>query len=121
MNSKGAAYASLIAELLGFLLALVLIAYSLKDIRGSINKKHLLEWHRYEEFLRINRHIFIRTTCLVFTMVFFTAQGARQGDTILAANAILMQLLLLVAYTQDGFCSCRRVSCRPCHWQKAPR
>ena len=36
-------------------------------------------------------------------MVFFTAQGARQGDVILAANAILMQLLLLVAYTQDGF------------------
>jgi MATE family multidrug resistance protein len=103
MNSKGAAYASLIAELLGFLLALVLIAYSLKDIHGTINKKHLLEWHRYEEFLRINRHIFIRTACLVFTMVFFTAQGARQGDTILAANAILMQLLLLVAYTQDGF------------------
>ncbi|MEH6617825.1 MAG: MATE family efflux transporter, partial [Porticoccus sp.] len=41
--------------------------------------------------------------CLVFTMVFFTAQGARQGDNILAANAILLQLLLLVAYTQDGF------------------
>lgn len=103
MNSKGAAYASLIAELLGFLLALALIAYNLKDIRGVINRKHLLEWHRYEEFLRINRHIFIRTACLVFTMMFFTAQGARQGDTILAANAILMQLLLLVAYTQDGF------------------
>lgn len=34
---------------------------------------------------------------------FFTAQGARQGDDILAANAILMQLLLLVSYVQDGF------------------
>ena len=103
MNSKGAAYASLIAELLGFFLALALIAYNLKDIHGAINKKHLRQWQRYQEFLRINRHLFIRTACLVFTMAFFTAQGARQGDTILAANAILLQLLLLVAYTQDGF------------------
>ena len=103
MNSRGAAYASLIAELLGFFLALALITYNLKGIHGVINRKHLRQWQRYQEFLRINRHLLIRTACLVFTMAFFTAQGARQGDTILAANAILLQLLLLVAYTQDGF------------------
>ena len=45
----------------------------------------------------------MRTALLLFTMTFFTAQGARQGDAVLAANAILMQLLLLVAFTQDGF------------------
>jgi len=103
MNSRGAAYASLTAELLGFMIALVLISQHIKELNGTINWHHLKQWHRYQEFLRINRHLFIRTACLVFTMVFFTAQGARQGDVILAANAILMQLLLLVAYTQDGF------------------
>ena len=103
MNSRGAAYASFAAELLGFLVALCLIAKHLKGLQGAINWHHLCQWHRYQEFLRINRHLFLRTLCLVFTMTFFTAQGARQGDEILAANAILMQLLLLVAYTQDGF------------------
>lgn len=103
MNSRGAAYASLTAELLGFLVALALIIQHVKGMHGTINWLHLKQWHRYGEFLRINRHLFIRTACLVFTMIFFTAQGARQGDTILATNAILMQLLLLVAYTQDGF------------------
>lgn len=103
MNSKGAAYASLTAELLGFGVALALISQHIREIDGSINWLHLKQWPRYQEFLRINRHLFFRTACLVFTMVFFTAQGARQGDVILAANAILMQLLLLVAYTQDGF------------------
>ena len=103
MNSRGAAYASFTAELLGFLVALCLIAKHLKGLQGVINWHHLCQWHRYQEFLRINRHLFLRTLCLVFTMTFFTAQGARQGDEILAANAILMQLLLLVAYTQDGF------------------
>lgn len=103
MNSEGAAWASFTAELLGFLLALVLVAMQLSEMHGSINKRHLRQWSRYRELLRVNRHLFIRTACLVFTMTFFTAQGARQGDDILAANAILMQLLLLVSYTQDGF------------------
>jgi MATE family, multidrug efflux pump len=103
MNSKGAAWASFTAELFGFALALVLVAMQLSKMNGSINRSHLYQWPRYRELLRVNRHLFIRTACLVFTMVFFTAQGARQGDSILAANAILMQLLLLVAYTQDGF------------------
>jgi MATE family multidrug resistance protein len=103
MNSKGAAWASFTSELFGFLLALVLAAMQLSKIHGVINRLHLHQWFRYRELLQVNRHLFFRTACLVFTMVFFTAQGARQGDSILAANAILLQLLLLVAYTQDGF------------------
>jgi len=103
MNSAGAAWASFYAELLGFALAMGLIATSLSEMPGAINWRHLCQWHRYREFLQVNQHLFVRTACLVFTMVFFTAQGARQGDNFLAANAILMQLLLLVAYTQDGF------------------
>lgn len=103
MNSEGAAWASFTAELLGFFLAMFLVARQLSQMGSSINFSHLRQWHRYLELLRVNRHIFVRTACLVFTMTFFTAQGARQGDSILAANAILMQLLLLVAYTQDGF------------------
>lgn len=103
MNSEGAAWASFTAELLGFFLAMFLVARQLSQMDSSINFLHLRQWHRYRELLRVNRHIFVRTACLVFTMTFFTAQSARQGDSILAANAILMQLLLLVAYTQDGF------------------
>ena len=103
MNSEGAAWASFFAEILGFTLAVALAVLSLSGMKGSINWRHLCQWCRYGEFLKVNQHLFIRTACLVFTMIFFTAQGARQGDNFLAANAILMQLLLLIAYTQDGF------------------
>lgn len=34
---------------------------------------------------------------------FFTAQGARQGNDVLAANAILISFLLLIASALDGF------------------
>ncbi|CAN0598825.1 unnamed protein product, partial [Ectocarpus sp. 12 AP-2014] len=36
-------------------------------------------------------------------LAFFTAQGARQGDTILAANAVLITFLLVISNGLDGF------------------
>ena len=36
-------------------------------------------------------------------MAFFTAQGASQGDTVLAANAVLLQFIMLTSYALDGF------------------
>jgi len=40
---------------------------------------------------------------LVFTLTFITAQGARLGGLILAANAILMNFQNLLAFALDGF------------------
>jgi len=40
---------------------------------------------------------------LVFTFAFITAQGARQGGLILAANAVLMNLQHLLSFALDGF------------------
>lgn len=57
----------------------------------------------WSEFFSVNKDIFLRTVCLVAVMFSFTAFGARQGDTTLAVNALLMQLFLLVSYIMDGF------------------
>ena len=53
--------------------------------------------------LTINSNIFIRTWCLIFAFAFFTAQGARLGETILAANAVLLNFQTFMAYALDGF------------------
>jgi len=102
-NSRGAALASLSAEYLGATFALTLVAAKLRDLAANWHWRELVQWRLYRELFTVNRHLFVRTALLLFTMTFFTAQGARQGDEVLAANAILMQLLLLVAFTQDGF------------------
>ena len=39
---------------------------------------------------------------LMFTFAFVTAQGARMGEVILAANAVLMNLQYLMAFGLDG-------------------
>lgn len=102
-NSRGAAWASVTAEYAGAAVALLLVALKLKALPAPWSWRQLGHWSRYRALFAVNRHLFVRTALLVFTMTFFTAQGARQGDAVLAANAILMQLLLLVAFTQDGF------------------
>ncbi len=55
------------------------------------------------QLLQLNRDLFLRTIALMIVFTFFTAQGARQGDLILAANAILLNMFVLAAYGLDGF------------------
>ncbi len=63
----------------------------------------LAAWQHYRRLFQVNSALFIRTLCLLFAIAFFHAQGARLGDTVLAANAVLMQFILLTSYGLDGF------------------
>ncbi len=57
----------------------------------------------YQQFFNVNRDIFFRMICLISVTTAFTAFGARMGDTLLAVNALLMQLFTLFSYFSDGF------------------
>ncbi len=51
----------------------------------------------------VNLNLFIRTLFLTSAFFFFTSQSARFGTVVLAANAILMNMLHMLAYGLDGF------------------
>ena len=53
--------------------------------------------------MSVNGNILIRTLSLMFVFGFVTAQGARQGTALLAANAILINFQFFMAYALDGF------------------
>lgn len=110
---EGVATGTLIAQWAGFALAIVMATRVLKTIRKDKSKETSdcaessnaalatdISWGR---FFSVNRDIFLRTLCLVAVMFSFTAFGARQGDTLLAVNALLMQMFLLVSYIMDGY------------------
>lgn len=103
MNSDGAALATVIAEYSGCGLALMMLRQHLASTQGHLNKRQLWQWRNYKELIIINQALFIRTLALLGSMAFFTAQGAQQGEAILAANAIMINLLLLTTYGLDGF------------------
>ncbi len=103
MHSDGAAWASLIAEYWGFALGLWLAFRLQNRLAGRFQPTQLGQLHRYRGLFTVNGHLLIRTACLVFAFAFFTANGARQGAEVLAANAILMELFFLLAFGLDGF------------------
>ncbi len=59
----------------------------------------------------VNRDIMIRTASLIAAFLFFTAQGARSGDVILAANAVLNNFLLVSAFFLDGLANAAQQLC----------
>lgn len=56
-----------------------------------------------KRLVAINRDIFLRTLCLLGSFGWFAHLGAKQGDAILAANALLLNFQTFMAYGLDGF------------------
>ena len=102
MKVDGVALASVIAEYTGLALALYFAARELRRHSGHWPWDKFVNLREYAAFFAINANLFIRTMALMFTIAFVTAQGARMGGLILAANAILMQLQNLTAFGLDG-------------------
>ncbi|MEZ5441927.1 MAG: MATE family efflux transporter [Lysobacterales bacterium] len=60
-------------------------------------------WSSMRPMLLANVDILIRTLALLACFAWFTHQGALFGDTVLAANHILLQLISFAAFFLDGF------------------
>lgn len=103
MTVNGVAWATVIADYSALTLGLWLVWRQLKGLEGRFLRERLLRIKAYAELFQVNAHLFVRTWGLLFAMAFFTAQGASQGDVILAANAVLLQFIMLVSYGLDGF------------------
>lgn len=101
-NSQGVAIATVIAEYSAAAIGLRLVL--LRMPAGQAFSRALVgQLADYLRILQVNRYIMVRTVALLLVLAFFTAQGARQGDTILAANAVLITFLLVISNGLDGF------------------
>jgi MATE family multidrug resistance protein len=103
MKVDGVAIASVVAEFTGVAIGLGFVVRELNRHGGRWVISKLTTIREYTAFFGINVHLFVRTLALMFTFSFITAQGARQGNLILAANAILMNFQNLLAFALDGF------------------
>lgn len=103
MTSNGVAWASVIADYSALAFGSYLVMRQLMRLEGHFLRNRLLAITAYKALFDVNANLFVRTLGLLFAMAFFTAQGARQGDTVLAANAVLLQFIMLTSYALDGF------------------
>ncbi len=110
LGVAGAAQASVWAETAGTLAGLMMCA-RLLGFRLDLPRAVIFDKARLLETLALNRDIMIRTAALLGAFSFFAAQGARAGDTVLAANALLNTLVLMSVYFLDGFATAAEQLC----------
>ncbi len=101
MDVKGAATATLIAEYFSCFCALASILFILHQ-KGWKLTRHI-DLNELKTTLKLNADLFLRTMALLLVINFFNAQSALFGNSTLAANAILFQCSLFVAFFLDGY------------------
>lgn len=103
MKSEGIAWANVLSQCSGFVLAGFLMRGYLKHLRPYLSISNSLQWRSLLKFMSVNGDIFIRTLCLIFVLSFFTTQSANAGVTLLAVNTLLFQFFYFFSYFMDGF------------------
>lgn len=97
LNVRGAAWSSVIAEVSTALIGLYLIrallpAWSTWHIDPTTMKR----------FLGMNADVMLRSLLLQVCLAMMTVYATRMGTVVVAANAVLMQFLLLISLGLDG-------------------
>ncbi len=103
MGIEGVAYATLISEVAAALIGGAIVFRLHRPLAGRMRAGAAFARDKVLALVRVNADIFIRTLCLITGLAWFTAQGAAQSDTVLAANAVLLNFVMFMAYGLDGF------------------
>jgi len=103
LNSNGLAWANLISQYVGLVLGLLFVGMYARKLRKYIDLRKAMQWKAFRGFLSVNKDIFIRTLCLIFTLSFFTTQSANESVITLAVNTLLFQFFYFFSYFVDGF------------------
>ncbi len=100
---EGVAWATVIAETSALLLGLYFYHKEIakQNIKNIFSK--IIEIDKLRRMMAINFDIFIRTFCLIFAFSYFTAETAKFGEIVLAANAVLLQFIHFLSFGLDGF------------------
>lgn len=100
---EGVALGSVLAQVGGLVAGLIVVRRVHGPIFAGLDWAALVDRGALGRLWSVNRDIFIRTLGLMTAFGWFTAQGADQGKVVLAANAVLFNLQLVMSYALDGF------------------
>ncbi|HWL71161.1 MAG TPA: MATE family efflux transporter [Geminicoccus sp.] len=102
LGLSSVAVATTLSEYAGLLVALALVLRKIRPGRAAIAAA-LADRPALARLFRVNRDLFLRSCFLEGSFIAFTVLAARQGETFVAANAILMTFFTATAWLLDGF------------------
>jgi MATE family multidrug resistance protein len=99
----GVAAATVCAEYAGLALGVWLARRQLRGMVGRWRWPSVVHGGAFRRLLAVNRDIMLRSLSLEAAFLGFTALSSRQGEVVLAANAVLLNFLTFAAFGLDGF------------------
>ena len=89
LATAGVATATVIAEYAGLGLGFLVVRHTWRGHGGWPGWPRIMILARFKRLLAVNRDLFLRSLMLEAAFLTFTAIGSRQGELVLAANAVL--------------------------------
>ena len=112
LGAMGVAYGTVIAQMTGLLVALLILLIRYKAIwqigyeamrRLGYKVLKILGGNEMKRFMSLNGNLFVRSLCFMVVYVGFTSLASKYGDVELAVSTIMMKLFMLFSYFVDGF------------------
>lgn len=107
----GIALSSALGEWCGALCGLAWARHALRHDASRVNWRGLRRWSCWRALLTVNRDIFLRTLALEGVFFALTVLGTRLGDAVVAANALLLNGLMLTSFGLDGLANAIEAMC----------
>ena len=102
----GVAWGTVIAQMSGFLLAVVIMVVRYPDARAYQTLEEwrsVMQWTELRRMMKLNGDLFIRSLCFMVVYVGFAMLASRYGDVELAVSSIMMKLFMFFSFFVDGF------------------
>ena len=106
LGFPGIALGTVTAQYSGLLYASLKTVFRYRNIFDGFTRediKHSFTGSEMKGFMSMNNDIFIRSICFTAIYISIPAIAAHYGDLMLAANTIMMKLLMIFSFFTDGF------------------
>ena len=104
LNVQGVALGTLVSSTLTSVIFLFFTFFECKKISTlELNYKKIFNFNKIKNIFNINLNIFIRSILLTFSFLFFTYLGNSISEDVVAANTILINLIMLSAFILDAY------------------
>lgn len=103
MGVEGLALGTVVAQYIGVSLLLLIAFVRYKRILRLAKVQDAISSYRLKEFLLTGKDVFFRSLMISLVTLYFTYASVREGEIVVAANTLLLQLFTLFSYFTDGF------------------